>query len=66
MVPVVVQVPVDESYNSAVLRTLLLLPPVINTFPFVNTDAVWSHRAYFILPVLDHPIQKHFNVFILG
>jgi hypothetical protein len=43
MLPVVVQVPVDGSYNSALFRgekLIILSPPATNTFPFVNTHAV--------------------------
>jgi hypothetical protein len=57
MLPIVVHFSVDGSYNSALFR---LPPPVTNTFPFVNVDAVCPIRATFMLPVVLHSTQvKH-------
>ncbi|CAF3387526.1 unnamed protein product, partial [Rotaria sp. Silwood2] len=45
MLSVLVQSPVNESYNSALLKVIpqfctLLCPPANKTFPFTNVDAV--------------------------
>ncbi len=41
MLPVIVEFPVDGSYNSALFRAKLpYIPPFTKTFPFVNMDAV--------------------------
>jgi hypothetical protein len=38
-----------------------LCPPLSNTFPFVNTDAVCATRVLIILPVKDHTRKETFE-----
>ena len=52
---VVVQIPVNGSYNSALFKytpSIYPPPPVTNTLPSCNTEAVCEARAYFILCVV--------------
>ncbi|CAF3949821.1 unnamed protein product, partial [Adineta steineri] len=52
--PTIVQFPVAGSYNSVVVKKAPLYPPVTNTFPLFNTDAVRDSHEVLKLPVVTH------------
>ena len=66
--PVVVQVPVEGSYNWQEDNQLPLYPPVINTLPLLNKVAVWTDLAVANDPVVVHtlgPVGSGFTVTVI-
>jgi hypothetical protein len=63
MLPVAAHVPVDGSYNSALLKVILpSVPPDTSTWPDGRSVAVLKMRAVWRLPVAVHvPVAGSYN-----
>lgn len=64
MLPLAVNVPVARSYNSELVKYVLLSfdPPTIRTLPLFNSDALCENRGLIMLPVgVKVPLAGSYN-----